>query len=380
MIRVAATNTVSTDHFEISPDDLAALSACLMQHLQVSQDCTCQLLRAYRKMKKLFVEFEVTAEEIAAEDSAGADLHHCIGKVYGRDCGQPHFDALLQLWKAGFRPPSLFTVVYPIAYVPDRYLLLAEKAPGRLASEILFRAPQAATDAIQRAAGWLVALHATSIDVPSRLDQVRTAVARYGHELAECLPEQAMRVESLTARVLEGLSPSQLTPLVPSHGDFHPEHVFITDYRVTAIDLDTFGGQERAADVAYFLGQTAIMGYFRLGSFAATTQARYRFLQAYLEAAPLQRSRLALYLGICFLQSLHYELCVWRTGNLLIAEPWLTNAERCLLDEEVTLMEEPKDQGRSPMWRSNLISIMGAGLAHCFSDLLEPIQYVWNLL
>ena len=50
--------------------------------------------------------------------------------------------------------------------------------------------------------------------------------------------------------------------------------------------------------------------------------------------------RLALYLGMVFLQSLHYELCTLRNGRTDIIEPWLANAERCLLDEEVTLIED----------------------------------------
>ena len=54
----------------------------------------------------------------------------------------------------------------------------------------------------------------------------------------------------------------------------------------------------------------------------------------------LSGRRLALYLGMVFLQSLHSELCTLRYGRTDIIEPWLANAERCLLDEEVTLIED----------------------------------------
>ena len=119
-------------------------------------------------------------------------------------------------------------------------------------------------------------------------------------------------------------------------------NVFIADGgRVTAIDLDGFGLQERASDAAYMLAQMAIMGYFRRGSFAATAHARYCFLRAYLEAMPtLSHQRLALYLGIYFLQSLHYELCILGKESRELVEPWLDSAERCLLGGEVTLIKD----------------------------------------
>src|SRR5262249_56097425 len=106
-------------------------------------------------------------------------------------------------------------------------------------------------------------------------------------ELMELVPRVGPRGERLAAGARAGLEAGHLTPLVPSHGDFHHKNVFITvDGRVTVIDFDTFGLQEQAADVAYFLAQTAIMGYRSRGSFAATNRARHCFLQAYLEAAP----------------------------------------------------------------------------------------------
>src|SRR5262249_956637 len=156
------------------------------------------------------------------------------------------------------------------------------------------------------------------------------------------LPRQTFRIKRLAARALAGLEALHLTPLVPCHGDFHPMNVFIANGgRVTAIDPDAFGLQEREADVAYMLAPTALMGDSRWGSFDATAQARHCLLRAYLKAAPaLSHRRLALYLGMVFLQSLHFELCILRKNKVELVEPWLANAERCLLDKEVTLIED----------------------------------------
>jgi UDP-2-acetamido-3-amino-2,3-dideoxy-glucuronate N-acetyltransferase len=319
-------------------NDFADLVACVAHRLEGGRSQSCRAVRYSRNMGKFIIEFE-----IETEDRADADLRRLIGKVYKGDRGQGHFDALSRLREAGFRPPSPFTVVYPVAYIADRQLLLQEKAPGSLLADLIFGEPDAAAfGALDRAAGWLAALHGAEVNAQPRLERVRMLVARQGRELMELLPQQAYRVERLAARALAGLEARHLTPLVPSHGDFHPKNVFITaDGRVTVIDFDTFGLQEQAADVAYILAQTAIMGYRRRGSFAATAQARHCFIQAYLEAAPmLSGQRLALYQGMAFLQSLHYELCTLRNGRTAIIEPWLTNAERCLLDEELTLIED----------------------------------------
>jgi hypothetical protein len=322
--------------------DFADFVTCLAPYLDGGQPGYWRLLGLRRKLRKLIVEFEVKTE-----DGAGVTGRRYIAKGYHGDRGRHAFDALSQLWQAGFRPPSTFTVVRPIAYIAERHLLVQEKAPGRPLADVLGSDPEAAADALVGTANWLAALHATAVHAQSRLGHVRAAVGRYGRELMELLPQQAARIERLTACALAGLEPRCLAPQVPSHGDFHAKNVFIDDSgQVTALDLDTFGGQERAADVAYFLAQTAIRGYFHHGSFAITAWARQCFLRAYQEAAqPLPRKRLALYLGMSFLQSLHYERCVLHTGNAAILEPWLGNSERCLLDGELPLLEEPIRRG-----------------------------------
>ena len=86
----------------------------------------------------------------------------------------------------------------------------------------------------------------------------------------------------------------------------------------------------------------AIIGYLHQNSFAATERERGCFFRSYSDAAPvLLDDRLAVYLGITFLQSLHYELCVLHTANVAIVEPWLSNVERFLLAGEVTVIDDP---------------------------------------
>ena len=315
-------------------DDNNLMASYIRQHLSGVQ--SCELVWFRKKFSNLIAEYEV-----ATQNGGAPTVMLYIGRTYKRGRGQANFDGLSRLWHAGFRPPSPFTVVRPIAYIADRGVLLQERAPGRLLAEILFGEPKGAGAALASTARWLGTLHTADLEAESRVEKVRAFVARYGRELMESLPGQVQRIERLTARALEGLEDSQLTPFAPSHGDFHSTNIFIADTgRVTAIDLVNFCRQEREADVAYFLAQAAIMGHFRRGSFAATAWARHCFLRAYLQVAPpLSRQRLALYVGIAFLQSLHYELCVYHTHNAAIVEPWLYNCGQCLMRGKVQFQD-----------------------------------------
>ena len=315
--------------------DFSELVACVLPHLDNGRIHSCELVRWYkRRREKLVVEIKATAP-----DGNGHVPTRCIVKMHGSDRTIGSYEALSRLWEAGFRPPSPYTVPRPVAYIADRGLLVQEKAPGAPLLDIILRGGHDATAAVVRAVGWLAALHTSAVEAAPRRAKLLSAVTRYAKELAAILPLQASRITRLAASALEQIESSDQSVSVPSHGDFHPKNIFITPTgQVAAIDFDTFGRQAAAADVAYFLAQTAIMGYFRRGSFAATAFVRDSFLEAYEKAVfPLARRRLALYLGMAFLQSLHYELWVLRNDKPAIIEPWLDNGERCLLGGEAML-------------------------------------------
>lgn len=292
---------------------------------------SCHVVSLRKKMRKMFFEVEV-------HDKAEAGSY--IGKIYSSDRGQTHFDALQTLRNSGFCPPARLTVVHPVAYLEEHCMLIQEKAPGRPLADFIHQGDSAASAAVHYAAQWLAKLHGVTASGRPRLEAVAAAVTRYGSELAALLPQHSARLERLTSLALVAL----LTPgqqLVSSHGDYHSKNVYITaEGRVTVIDLDTFGQQERAADVAYFLAQTAIMDYHHHGSFVASEPYREGFWNSYQDAAPpIPDERLALYMAIAFLQSLHYELCVLRTANFAITEIWLSNAERFLIAGEVAILD-----------------------------------------
>jgi hypothetical protein len=100
--------------------------------------------------------------------------------------------------------------------------------------------------------------------------------------------------------------------LWPSHGDFHPMNLYVSDHRVTAIDLDTFALRECEADIGYCLAQTASFGLKLFGSFHETEPARTAFIE---ECGPVEIPRVVAYMAWAFLQSVHYDACILKVKN-----------------------------------------------------------------
>jgi hypothetical protein len=248
-----------------------------------------------------------------------------IGKVSQSERARQTFDILSELWRAGMRPPSKCIVTEPLAWLPDRNLLLQAKAAGVQLIDLVQSRKQGAPAAVEAAAQWLHALHGLQLNPP---DPSPPDVERCRSELMHGLPEAAARIDKIAARLSEELSADTQERKVPSHGDYHPLNVFIDeDGTVTAIDLDTFAAREPASDVSYFLAQLAIMGFHVLGGFEATAEMRGVFRRA---APPAGDDRIDAGIRWAFLRSLHYDVCILKLRERGHVTPFLHVAENGL--------------------------------------------------
>jgi aminoglycoside phosphotransferase (APT) family kinase protein len=237
------------------------------------------------------------------------------------------FDSLRRVWDAGMRPPAALTVVEPVGHVPELNLIVMEKAAGELLWQTIERGSEYALERTEMAAQWLAALHGLPVSAPAWSED-RSRIERWGAQLKKALPHEAARIEELRDNILQRLQSD--AGLVPSHGDFHGGNLFVAaSPRITVIDLDKFGLREREFDVAYFLGQTASMGFWKRGSFDWTKPFRDRFLEAYERHASvaLNSERISLYIASTLLQNLNYDLNVFKTGRIEIAPAFLELAE-----------------------------------------------------
>lgn len=303
--------------------DLHELMTWARERLGLGEDRPWRLISARTKLRKIL--FEV-------EEDGPAGPSRLVGKVSHSERSRKTYEWLSRVWQAGFQAPSSYRVTQPIAYLEERRLLLQSKAQG---AQLLDRIREDDRDLpamISRAAGWLAELHGTAI-AADEFSGEPLIVERCAAELRSELPADAERIEQIAECLLLHFSRRSATDSVPSHGDYHPMNVFVAeDGCVTVIDFDTFSRRERASDVAYFLSQSAIMGYLERGSFERSRAVRSRFVDAYSKATGWRTDmrNVGLYMAFAFLQSLHFERSILHTGNSEIVEPWLRSAERCL--------------------------------------------------
>jgi aminoglycoside phosphotransferase (APT) family kinase protein len=211
---------------------------------------------------------------------------------------------------------------------------LQEKAPGTQLLEKM-RSRVASVDDGSHAADWIATLQSL-VEAPEPAP-AGFNIERCRRELPAALPEHAVRIEALLEQVSTTLETT--AELVPSHGDFHPMNVYVAPDRMTVIDLDTFAAREPAADVGYFIAQSAIMGYLVSDSFETTAALRRAFLDRYKAVSrhACDYERLAVYMAFAFIRSLHYDFCILHTNPEALVEPFVSAAEQCLAGHEIRL-------------------------------------------
>ena len=274
--------------------------------------------------------------EIEEETPSGP--RRLIGKLGNTERAEVLHRTLQALRQAGFKPPSRITVPESIACLPERGLVLQEKVKGRQASELILESPGRANFAAADCARWLAALHRCQIPAdPGTID--RDAVARWPAELSITLPRQAGLIDRIATAVFDELSRA-VSETVPSHGDFHAMNVIIKGtQRITGIDLDKFAMREPAADVGWFLMQTAAFGFFKTGHFQSTELARRAFVHCYETEmeTPVEQRRVAFHMAMAFLKNLHFELVLLKTNRTDYAAPWLKGAASAILQGDLYL-------------------------------------------
>lgn len=251
-------------------------------------------------------------------------------KQYSDDQGVWTRRWLQRLAEAGFAPPARFAVTREQGWSATYHTLVTDLAAGNNWAHWLHAEPDARDAAAVAAADWLARLQSLQIALPERTTHRAGAeLCRQSGRLAEQYPRHAiglLQVTQAAHRCLYRDTHAPNTGLVASHGDLHPENLYISAGRplaVTAIDLDTAGLRRPSYDVGYALSQLLIVSWMRTGSFRSGACAALVFWDRWLahggpdaEAVPAEVVR-------TLMQSLHFELLVYRTGRNNLVQRWL---------------------------------------------------------
>jgi hypothetical protein len=308
-----------------SPQSVDELLKYARAQLGLGPERPWRLISSHLKLRKVF--FEV--EELGREGP-----RRIIGKVASSKKSRGAYDILRRLWSAGLCPPSPHCVCEPLAYFPEQNLLLQERAPGTQLLELVSNQSSSRGD-IDRAAEWLITLQ--RLCLPDTTKGQTLELDRPLSELQAAIPAQAGRIAVIAEYITENLETPGLQ--VPSHGDYHLMNIYLNEKRVTAIDLDTFALREPMIDAAYFIAQSAIMGFHTFQSFEPTEHVRAQFASAYQQYAPEQfdMERIRVHVALAFLRSLHYDFCILKTNPVDTVNPFLSAAERCMGGESIRL-------------------------------------------
>jgi hypothetical protein len=241
---------------------------------------------------------------------SGNVSHELIGKVYKKE--RPYvFEVMTAIRRAGFDEHAKFSIPRPLAYVLSQRLLLVTKANGLHAAQVFLEGDSHDREmAAVRSAQWLARFHALT-QIPGCVlgpDVVFRRSFKTCERLTKCCPSLASKGQ----RLLEGLEPALNSlfdiPMAPSHGDFVPAHVFLTDRQVVTVDWDSFVLSDPSRDVARFILGLGRLAERHLGSIRALDPYATLFQETYLAVGePRVAKNVPFYMAaLCLRQAKRY--------------------------------------------------------------------------
>jgi streptomycin 6-kinase len=322
-----------TNHDRLPPleEIISVYHACYGTSRRVLQ---AKLISTTTKIRKMILEYQI----IYCNQAGERVEDNLIGKVYSdQKKGIESYQFLQYLWNNGFGADPQYTVVRPIAYLEQWRLMLMSKAPGRTLDDWIHEVNMDSRQLAYLLADWLTRMHRIPLTEVREATHTRANadVNRFFKELSALLPQEHARLKSIQHEFILNSKELLTNHLVLLHGDFHTKNVFLHENQVIAIDFDHHFAGDAAWDVAYLACQIKISGFFKKGDFYYFRSLITDFFERYLDNNPSCRrsdflKRMSLYSARSLFESLHYEICVLKTGNFAIVDPILSICEHYL--------------------------------------------------
>jgi aminoglycoside phosphotransferase len=289
------------------------------------------LVSSIPKIQKLIAEYVV----VYLNQDGELKEESVIGKMYSdSNKGDASFQFLQYLWENGFGTDPQYTIVRPIAYFDEWKMMIMSKSPGQPLDDWIHDPGVNNKQLAFLIAEWLTRVHSLPLTEVRQLERTRANadLNRLYEGLTELIPSGKEQLKSIYddfVRISDQLK-SDKTVLL--HGDFHTENVFIDDQKVIAIDFDHHFAGDPAWDVAYMACQIQVSSFFKKGDFDYFKPMIEYFIDTYLDTNPAYSrqaflDRISIYSARSLFESLHYELCVLKTGNFSIVPPFLEKCE-----------------------------------------------------
>jgi hypothetical protein len=231
-----------------------------------------------------------------------------IAKTYAKDVAGGTWRGMRALWASGLSSGEVVGLAEPLAYDPERRVLVQGPVAGdrnlkQFARSALADGSPAALAGLrrtlERTAAGLATVHRSGVregaavgwdDELAKLRAALPGLALAGQDVAEAADDL---IRALTAAA--AASPPDAAG--PAHRAFRPGQVLLDGDRVGFIDFDGFCQAEPAMDVGAFLAAMANIGIDTPGPGGAGVpeDLAARFLAAYGELAPVGPARVAVW-------------------------------------------------------------------------------------
>jgi len=210
----------------------------------------------------------------------------CYLKVYGNrnEGGAETFRILQSLSEIRQGGEAGYSVVKPISYLSELSTVAIEEAPGMSLTQILLTDPDP-SDELKQVARAVAAFNQDTLPLMRRhllADQL-ASVERASALVKWACPQLRDVVQRIYHAVAEGMEEGRPAPM---HGDLKQDHIFLSDGRVTFIDLDRAALADPLLDPAQLFAY--IKGNVGLDSISMTRTeaAGATFVEEYFRHVP----------------------------------------------------------------------------------------------
>jgi Phosphotransferase enzyme family len=244
-----------------------------------------------------------------------------VVKEYDGEGAPGAHDALITLWRAGFRSPSFHRVPRPYGFSAGGRQVVEQFVPGPSLIQLVRRSNGAALAGVW-AMEWLLQLQSTEL-VLQRDGPDPSLAASVGQGMEQLQPVVSCLRTELTASA---------DPMVPSHGDFHLKNLLRHKGSIVSIDVDKLGTREASFDVGDAIGQLIVMSHFGHGTLARGVEAAAAMWNRYRESGVATAERIVLHAARSIIKSLVFKYRLAQAAGEAppVLHPWIAIARHCL--------------------------------------------------
>jgi len=334
------------------------LPAMQLQWFDVAA-CRVRMLKPHHD--KLTIEYNLQCRN---SKKSVLFVHDLVG-TWRQDGRNSDMDDLYKrLWQGGFSKPHDLNIPQPLGYWGRLHLRLREKATGKLLKDWINYADADWTAPMRRVGAWLAKLHNSNIQVDRRFN-VEAELRLLEGWLADFMlcdfpwmAHEKARVAALMEELIARTAEIQLSQVCITHGDFHPENIFVRGNAITVIDFEQSSIADPASDLGYLLGEIDVQSdrYWhrrgRLSPLDLDRTAAAMLNEYFNKCADSAFERIPFYRARTYLKHLIHTVRMKGTEDPASVTLWLDKAETCLKESRLPGLADVRRARRREHFRA----------------------------